>query len=901
MVQCLMANTNESSLAEGIGYQPGEEIGRYEVVARIAIGGQSIIYKCHDPALDRLVAIKQISTHLAEDKMFLDRFRTEAQILARLGAEQPEVVTIHDLLENRQGLFIVMEFIDGISIERTLASNPGPVELKATLQILWRLCSALHTVHSAGVIHRDIKPSNIIIADGLRPMITDFGVAATSSGEASMVMGTTKYMAPELFTGGYVDGRADMYSLGFIAYEMLVGREKFNEIFADIVRDRTAEKVRWMKWHSNPKVSAPPPHEVNAAIPVTLSNIVLRMIAKDSEQRFAGMEDLGRAIKQTFRPGAKAGGAPVPIAPPVDGETVSISGDREALPFDTEDVLTAPIPKRKFSLRAKVSMAVAALLLLVGGLVVRGMMQGRDIGETEAAAKEAYRAARDVYKSDRDYAAAEEKFLAVRKNFERTIYAEPSKVYIHMCRAHLAVRSEDWSRAQTEQESAADLTLKIQKQSDAGGVLYKWTVTMKESIKDFDNYRLNRKAFAEAMASARKLYNESKYDKAVSDLTDLYDDAGRLEDDQQKKLSDFKEKVVRKQGADECDALMAAARQANSGDAGTALATWEKASAGLQRLKPHIDAAKWLRMTTDVEKAQAKLTKNKRLRDIMAVVNNARQSGDNDRLLRALRAAMVEPGVPPELVQRWAAEIKSIQESVDFSKVTRLLVSGDTKGAIDALNAFIEKYPKNHKAKVIKEGLEKKEVKILARKEAFRLFDRGRWAEALEKLKILRQDRGDREVKEKMRYCQYKLEMVAFDAAVKAGDYAKAEAAGERARTFNPDAWDTEIDPKLVAMRARKKVADTLAKGEAALKNKQYSEVRKILDHLKDAYPEAKTMIRQSRYRGSLAMGDTAKLENDIKRALAMYKIAKNYAKDPAEHKEIDALISAATQALGGS
>jgi len=308
-----------------------------------------------------------------------------------------------------------------------------------------------------------------------------------------------------------------------------------------------------------------------------------------------------------------------------------------------------------------------------------------------------------------------------------------------------------------------------------------------------------------------------------------------------------------------------------------------------------------LRMTTDVEKAQAKLTKSKRLRDIMAVVSNARQSGDNDRLLRALRAAMLEPGVPPKLVERWAAEIKSIQESVDFSKVTRLLVSGDTKGAIDALNAFIEKYPKNRKAKVIKEGLEKKEAKILARKSAFKLFDRGRWAEALEKLKILRiQDRGDREIKEKLRHCQYKLEMVAFDAAVKAGDYAKAEAAGERARTFNPDAWDTEIDPKLAALRARKKVADTLAKGAAALKNKQYTDVRKILDHLKDAYPEAATMIRQSRYRGSLAMGDAAKLENDIKRALAMYKIAKNYAKDPAEHKEIDALISAATQALGG-
>ncbi|MCP4375890.1 MAG: serine/threonine protein kinase, partial [bacterium] len=327
-------------MAEGIGYQPGELIGRYEVITRIAIGGQSIIYKCQDPALDRLVAIKQISTHLAEDKMFLDRFRTEAQILARLGAEQPEVVTIHDLLDDKQGLFIVMEFIEGISIERTLATNPGPVELKATLQILWRLCSALHTVHAAGVIHRDIKPSNIIITEGLRPMITDFGVAATSAGEASMVMGTTKYMAPELFSGEYVDGRADMYSLGFVAYEMLVGRDKFNEIFSDVVRDHTAEKVRWMKWHSNPKVSAPPLHTVNPDVPMALSNIVVKMTAKDSEQRFAGMEDLGRAIKQTFRPGAKVSGEPMPVAQPIGNGMAPDGQSPERIPFETEDAVT---------------------------------------------------------------------------------------------------------------------------------------------------------------------------------------------------------------------------------------------------------------------------------------------------------------------------------------------------------------------------------------------------------------------------------------------------------------------------------------------------------------------------------------------------------------------------------
>jgi hypothetical protein len=314
--------------------------------------------------------------------------------------------------------------------------------------------------------------------------------------------------------------------------------------------------------------------------------------------------------------------------------------------------------------------------------------------------------------------------------------------------------------------------------------------------------------------------------------------------------ADTGDKIVRARALKECEALLAEARKADPADPAAELAAWDNAAAGLHRLKRHIDPARWLSMGSEVAKAQENIIRIQTLRNILTTVDNARESGDKDRLMKALRTATTKPGIPPKLVEAWGAEIESIQESVDFSKVTEFLIGGDLEAALDALDAFIEKYPENRKAKVIKEGLEKKEARLLARKEAFRLFDQKRWAEALAKLKVLRvQNRGDREIKAKMHHCQYKLEMVKFEAAVKAGDYAKAKAAGERARVYDPDAWDTVIDPKLAAMRARKKVAFILAKGAAALKNRQYADVRKILDHLKDAYPEAKNMIRQSRYR----------------------------------------------------
>ena len=208
--------------SNAVGFPAGTRIGKYEITERLGIGGQAIVYKAYDAMLDRHVAIKQISSHLAEDPEFLERFRKECRF-SRLATSQPALVTIHEVIQEERGLFIVMEFVPGNTLETVLTNNPGPVEPKAVLQILWRLAAGLHAVHSAGIIHRDIKPGNIIVGDGLKVKIADFGVAAVSGGQTSMVLGTTKYTAPELYGGQPVDALLDMYSLGFIAYEMLLG------------------------------------------------------------------------------------------------------------------------------------------------------------------------------------------------------------------------------------------------------------------------------------------------------------------------------------------------------------------------------------------------------------------------------------------------------------------------------------------------------------------------------------------------------------------------------------------------------------------------------------------------------------------------------------------------------
>ncbi len=116
---------NENKQADGVGYPPGTRIGKYEIAERLGMGGQAIVYKAHDPLLDRYVAIKQISSHLAENPEFIEHFRKEAQILAKLATSQPALVTIHELIQEERGLFIVMEFVSGSTLETMLNGSPG--------------------------------------------------------------------------------------------------------------------------------------------------------------------------------------------------------------------------------------------------------------------------------------------------------------------------------------------------------------------------------------------------------------------------------------------------------------------------------------------------------------------------------------------------------------------------------------------------------------------------------------------------------------------------------------------------------------------------------------------------------------------------------------------------------
>lgn len=201
---------------------PGFEI--LEIVGR---GGMGAVYKARQPALDRFVAIKLLPPDAAADHGFAQRFRNEARILARL--QHPNIIAIHETGQTTGAhLYIVMEYVKGCDLSEVLAR--GPLLPGRAIEIARAICDALEVTHQQGVVHRDIKPANVLIAEDGAVKVVDFGVARlrTAADETQLTytglaVGTPDYMAPEQRLGGTVDGRADLFSLGVLLYEMLTG------------------------------------------------------------------------------------------------------------------------------------------------------------------------------------------------------------------------------------------------------------------------------------------------------------------------------------------------------------------------------------------------------------------------------------------------------------------------------------------------------------------------------------------------------------------------------------------------------------------------------------------------------------------------------------------------------
>jgi len=264
--------------------------GRYEITELIGIGGMADVYKAVDIIEDKIVAVKILKNEFSDDEEFLRRFRNESKAIAVLS--HPNIVKIYDVGFTEKIQFIVMEFIDGITLKEFIEQQ-GVLKWKDAIHFIIQILRALQHAHDRGIVHRDIKPQNIMLFPDGTIKVMDFGIARFAREEGKTLsdktIGSVHYISPEQARGDITDEKSDIYSVGVMLYEMLTGQKPFdgeNPVSVALMHMQTKAKN---------------PREVNDTIPEGLEEIVVRAMQKDASKRYQSASEMIKDIEEFKR------------------------------------------------------------------------------------------------------------------------------------------------------------------------------------------------------------------------------------------------------------------------------------------------------------------------------------------------------------------------------------------------------------------------------------------------------------------------------------------------------------------------------------------------------------------------------------------------------------------------
>lgn len=260
---------------------------RYEIIEKIGSGGMSDVYRAKDHALGRDVAIKVLKSEFSQDSSFVTKFRAEAQSAAVL--EHPNIVNIYDVGTEDGLYYIVMEYVEGITLKKYIATK-GRLGYNEAISIAIQVARGIEAAHNKGIVHQDIKPQNIIISKEGKVKVTDFGIAraANSNTIHAGSMGSVHYVSPEQARNGFVSYASDIYSLGIVMYEMVTGKVPFDGDTPVAVAIQ----------HIQSQMT--PPEELVPGLPVAVSRIIEKCTQKSPEKRYASASELLVDLKKAM-------------------------------------------------------------------------------------------------------------------------------------------------------------------------------------------------------------------------------------------------------------------------------------------------------------------------------------------------------------------------------------------------------------------------------------------------------------------------------------------------------------------------------------------------------------------------------------------------------------------------
>ncbi len=312
-----------------------ENIGRYKIISELGRGGMATVYQATDPRFERNVAIKVLPQAFLHDPQFRARFEREAKMIAAL--EHSAIVPVYDFGEENEQPYIVMQLMSGGSLADKLID--GKLSIEEAAQVVARVASALDAAHQKGIVHRDLKPGNILFDQYNNAFLSDFGIARLSETSAALtgsnILGTPAYMSPEQIQGDqHIDGRSDIYALGVIFYQMLVGNTPYQAT--------TPAKVMMMH------ILEPVPNLMNSLPDVSpaLEAWFEKTLAKDPDDRFSNASEMAAALDAAIRGDVVQGATQVVSPPPASnmGQTVVAAPFVQATPTHGTPPPSTPVP-----------------------------------------------------------------------------------------------------------------------------------------------------------------------------------------------------------------------------------------------------------------------------------------------------------------------------------------------------------------------------------------------------------------------------------------------------------------------------------------------------------------------------------------------------------------------------